>query len=695
MKRIGIVFCCFVLFAFSNAFAKESCKVNGVVKTCIETTQDRYIENIYTYQDSKQTILKNTLLTTMTKDKKVILIQENTNYTTAGLMINRNYIKNNSKGTLVQNITTTTHSNGKRKQVVRKDYSGSKVVYTLTTKFDTKGLQTYYFSTDVKSNKITVLRKYGTTGKLTSETKKLFNTKNALVRDEVTTYHGNGKKKQFVRRLYNGKKINYNFTQRFNANGQASYYFITDTRKNKKLTERKYNNVGKRTTEIVRDYNASNVLVKKTTTTYYPNIRKKQTTTDNYKNSKLDTRIVDYFRDNAKSNLYQKDINYYNTNGKRHRKITNYYHTTTFQYVGFREYNFNVSNGNILNSTRTQYYQGTKIVYYKSVYKYVSGKNTETVTDYLTKTGVMYQRNIQKFDTSNKKTSDLTTHYSNNKTTLRVGYTYQTSTYRYNRMEFANGIKRMNDVTTYKNNTIEKTNYLREYFNAKGELVNKEDYTYKNGSIQSVVTTDGAKASSAGTIAKSYPVSKGIVTSPAWFYPSSFGGGWHPGIDVATYSVKTYGYAQPIKIFNDATVIVRNNSCATTNSSNCGSGFGNYLVVALQHKGKFYTIMYGHQSKLDAKNKEHKDVLDKDKLGYKKNDVIGFVGSSGHSTGYHIHIQVQEHRYAKSIKDIQDRFKNEKNHLLFNVNYNNLGNNNDIYTVNPDILFNLKYWESW
>jgi murein DD-endopeptidase MepM/ murein hydrolase activator NlpD len=110
--------------------------------------------------------------------------------------------------------------------------------------------------------------------------------------------------------------------------------------------------------------------------------------------------------------------------------------------------------------------------------------------------------------------------------------------------------------------------------------------------------------SSAGLI---WPVS-GTVTSP-------FGWRWgrmHEGIDIGV------PYGTPIHAAASGTVLY------------CGweSGYGNLTVI--DHGGNLATA-YGHQSSIAVSCGQH--------VG--QGDVIGYVGSTGHSTGPHLHFEVR------------------------------------------------------
>ena len=120
-------------------------------------------------------------------------------------------------------------------------------------------------------------------------------------------------------------------------------------------------------------------------------------------------------------------------------------------------------------------------------------------------------------------------------------------------------------------------------------------------------TAQGQTSSTPSSAGLVWPVS-GPVTSP-------FGWRWgrmHEGIDIGV------SYGTPIHAAASGTVIY------------CGweSGYGNLTV--LDHGGNLATA-YGHQSSIAVSCGQH--------VG--QGDVIGYVGSTGHSTGPHLHFEVR------------------------------------------------------
>jgi murein DD-endopeptidase MepM/ murein hydrolase activator NlpD len=62
---------------------------------------------------------------------------------------------------------------------------------------------------------------------------------------------------------------------------------------------------------------------------------------------------------------------------------------------------------------------------------------------------------------------------------------------------------------------------------------------------------------------------------------------------------------------------------------NNGGGFGNHVII--RHKDKQLITIYGHMSKITTRKGATVNAGDK----------IGEVGSTGHSTGYHLHFEIR------------------------------------------------------
>ncbi len=110
----------------------------------------------------------------------------------------------------------------------------------------------------------------------------------------------------------------------------------------------------------------------------------------------------------------------------------------------------------------------------------------------------------------------------------------------------------------------------------------------------------------------------GIVTSPYGKRRSPFTGGWelHPGIDIGWWP------GTPIK------------ATAGGRIEFAGYNHGYGLSVLIKHKYGFKT-RYAHLQKLNVKRNEN----------IKKGKIIGLMGTTGYSTGFHLHYEViYQHR---------------------------------------------------
>lgn len=112
---------------------------------------------------------------------------------------------------------------------------------------------------------------------------------------------------------------------------------------------------------------------------------------------------------------------------------------------------------------------------------------------------------------------------------------------------------------------------------------------------------------------------------------SPYGSRWgttHRGIDISGSNVK----GAEITAANSGEVIFVYNGCSHNygkkKSCGCGGGFGNYCMI--DHGGGYVTV-YGHATKITVKEGQHVTT----------GDVIGTVGSTGYSTGYHLHFEVR------------------------------------------------------
>lgn len=181
-----------------------------------------------------------------------------------------------------------------------------------------------------------------------------------------------------------------------------------------------------------------------------------------------------------------------------------------------------------------------------------------------------------------------------------------------------------------------------------------ENIQYKNGAIEQlvIIKTEEIKPTVNKIVAKGTKTSGGSwyggngysnnytyinTGNDDWYWPtlspyvitSGFKWRWgkhHDGLDISGC-----GFGSPIYSSTDGVVVEVINSCANKGSygNSCGRQFGNMVRVSIDG-GKYYVI-YAHM-KNDIKVK----VGDKVKRGQR----IGSMGSSGSSTGTHLHFEI-------------------------------------------------------
>lgn len=128
-----------------------------------------------------------------------------------------------------------------------------------------------------------------------------------------------------------------------------------------------------------------------------------------------------------------------------------------------------------------------------------------------------------------------------------------------------------------------------------------------------------------------WPVPGYYRISAGWQSNDSVHKGSHKGIDISTG-----GVAANIVAIDDGYVYIVKNSCphnyGKSYSCGCGGGYGRY--VAIDHgKGsdsKSYKSLYGHMTIALVKNGQY----------VKRGQIIGKVGTTGWSTGYHLHLEI-------------------------------------------------------
>jgi len=128
-------------------------------------------------------------------------------------------------------------------------------------------------------------------------------------------------------------------------------------------------------------------------------------------------------------------------------------------------------------------------------------------------------------------------------------------------------------------------------------------------------------------------VGSGVTSSAGLIWPihgpvsSEFGprwGGFHPGIDIAVPT------GVPIAASANGVVVV----------AGPNGGYGNFVVI---DHGNGYATAYAHQSSIAVN----------DGQTVTKGQVIGYVGSTGFSTGPHLHFEVRVNGTAQNPRDFE------------------------------------------
>lgn len=219
------------------------------------------------------------------------------------------------------------------------------------------------------------------------------------------------------------------------------------------------------------------------------------------------------------------------------------------------------------------------------------------------------------------------------------------------------------DQKTLEDAQKEQKTMLIEYRKNEAELFKKQQAEEGRTSVYNTMLNnlneDGGIAASKGFVR---PVSHATVTAVAWYYPADFGGGWHPGIDLAN------GTGTPIKAPANGVVLATGN----------GMGYGNYMITAHRVGAHTYTFIYGHLSGYARYGKT-----------IKQGQTIAYMGSTGNSTGPHLHFEVFRH-YKKSLKSVITRYKNSGD-VYFGLGYASTGSCSSVCRQKPHSFLGLRY----
>lgn len=149
------------------------------------------------------------------------------------------------------------------------------------------------------------------------------------------------------------------------------------------------------------------------------------------------------------------------------------------------------------------------------------------------------------------------------------------------------------------------------------ELIRAEQAKNEN---QTIYSTDGFI----------WPVSASFKKISTGFGYDAWRRGQHRGLDISGSGSSIAG--TKVHAVQSGTVIAVYNGCSHNYGKNyscgCGGGYGNYIII--DHGGGVST-MYAHIWGVNASAGQHVN----------QGDVIGYVGSTGWSTGFHLHFEVR------------------------------------------------------
>src|SRR5699024_8917499 len=134
-----------------------------------------------------------------------------------------------------------------------------------------------------------------------------------------------------------------------------------------------------------------------------------------------------------------------------------------------------------------------------------------------------------------------------------------------------------------------------------------------------------------------WPSNGGVSSSYGYRnHPISGGQKLHAGIDISA------GQGAPVQSAADGVVGKVVTGCAEGNSS-CGGGYGNYIIVTHVIDGETFSTLYGHLSSVNVSTGQTVN----------QGTQIGSVGSTGGSTGPHLHFEVHPGGYKNPTNPMQ------------------------------------------
>lgn len=177
------------------------------------------------------------------------------------------------------------------------------------------------------------------------------------------------------------------------------------------------------------------------------------------------------------------------------------------------------------------------------------------------------------------------------------------------------------------------------------------------------------------------------ISAGAFYYPKSFGGGLHLGVDFAASS------SRKIVAPANGVVVYTYDKCGRGYYGNaCGGvwGGGNMVVMVVQVGSHTYGIQMCHMSRGVSNYVKAGTVVT-------QGTTLGYVGTSGNSTGNHLHIEIYD-LGTKSLSSAVKSFS-KNGDVTFGTRWNTVSTTCDKKgstpcRINPLKIFNVKYGQS-
>lgn len=221
------------------------------------------------------------------------------------------------------------------------------------------------------------------------------------------------------------------------------------------------------------------------------------------------------------------------------------------------------------------------------------------------------------------------------------------------------------DVKKLENVKKEQEKMLREFRKTEAELYSGVDSSNSGAVLNSKL--DKVDLSKINDKEKEWkrPLKSGVVTASSWYYPSDAGGGWHPGIDLAT----------PV----GSNILAPANGVLLATAT--GGSYGNHMVIATKKGGYVYTMIFAHMSEFVGVNE------------FNRGDVIGKTGNTGASTGPHVHVEIIRHN-TDDLGIVIDAYK-KNNDYWFGLGYDKTGDCSKVCRLKPADQFKLSMGQSF